>query len=138
MSQPQPLMSHISIGTDQLDRAIAFYDKVLGAIGAKRILDIPGIAVGYGRGYPEFWVQRPFDGKKAETANGMHFAFMVDGPEQVKAFYQAAMDAGAKDDGAPGPRPDYGDDYYCCFVRDPDGHKIEATFLDESKSHSHG
>lgn len=133
MNQPQPLMSHVSIGTDQLDRSIAFYDKVLGAIGAKRILDMPGVAVAYGRVYPEFWVQRPDDGQKSETANGIHFAFMVDGPEQVKAFYKAAIDAGAKGDGEPGPRADYTDAYYGCFVRDPDGHKIEATFWDESK-----
>ena len=134
MNQPLPLMSHVSIGTDRLDRAVEFYDRVLGAIGAKRIIEHPGVAVAYGRMFPEFWVQRPFDGQTAERANGVHFAFMAEGPEQVQAFYRAAIEAGAKDEGRPGPRLDYTEAYYGCFVRDPDGHKIEAMSWDERKT----
>ena len=97
-------------------------------------MEHPG-AVAYGKQFPEFWVHpEPFDGGKIESANGVHFAFTADSTEQVQAFYQAALDNGGTDDGAPGPRPDYGDPYYGCFVRDPDGHKIEAAFWDESKA----
>lgn len=125
------IISHVSIGTNDQDRALSFYDRVLATIGAKRILDFPG-AVGYGKAFPEFWVQTPFDGGEAGgAANGVHFSFLATSREQVDAFHAAAMQAGGSDDGAPGLRPDYGESYYACFVRDPDGNKIEAMLIDE-------
>lgn len=125
MAEENPsIMSHVSIGVNDFDRALAFYDAVLATIGAKRIVEYPG-AVAYGRAFPEFWVQRPGDGKPAAAANGIHFGFLATRAE-VDAFYAAALAAGAADDGPPGPRPLYGEAYYGCFVRDLDGHKIEA------------
>ena len=128
MSSNPSILSHVSLGTNQLDRALAFYDKALGALGIGRVVDMSQEhhAVAYGRAYPEFWVQAPFNGKPAEVANGVHIAFYAETPAQVDAFYKAALEAGATDDGAPGPRPIYGKQYYGCFVRDPGGHKIEA------------
>tara|TARA_R110002095_G_scaffold1544_1_gene7818 strand:- start:1358 stop:1762 length:405 start_codon:yes stop_codon:yes gene_type:complete len=125
------IISHVSIGTNRFDEATAFYDKVVATIGAKRIMEHPG-AVAYGTLFPEFWVQTPHDGGTAGTANGVHFSFFATSKEQVDAFYKAALDAGAKDDGAAGPRSDYGAGYYGCFVYDLDGHKIEAMHWDES------
>ena len=130
MTEPNPsIISHVSIGTNQFDDAIAFYDKVLTTLGCKRILAFPG-AVAYGREYPEFWVQKPIDGQVANVGNGTHFGFFAHDKESVRAFYQAALDAGASADGAPGPRAEYGEPYYGCFVRDLDGHKIEAAYWD--------
>lgn len=123
------IVSHISIGTNDFDRAIAFYDAVMPTVGAKRIMEHPG-AVAYGKQFPEFWVQTPIDEKPAATGNGIHFGFIAPSKDAVQAFYDAAIAAGATDDGAPGPRPLYGEPYYGCFVRDPDGHKIEAAFWD--------
>lgn len=123
------MMSHVSIGTNNFDAAVAFYDRVLSALGAKRIMEHPG-AVAYGKMYPEFWVQTPIDGKPAQVGNGTHFGFFAPDKKSVDAFYQAALAAGARDDGPPGPRKEYGAPYYGCFVRDPDGHKIEAAFWD--------
>jgi predicted lactoylglutathione lyase len=80
--------------------------------------------------FPEFWVQTPIDGGPAETANGIHIAFIAPSKEAVHAFHKTGLAAGATDDGAPGPRPDYGEPYYGCFLRDLDGHKIEAAFWD--------
>jgi predicted lactoylglutathione lyase len=60
--------------------------------------------------------------------------FIATSKEQVHAFYDAALAAGATDDGAPGPRPLYGDPYYGCFVRDPEGHKLEAAYWDADLS----
>ena len=120
------IVSHISIGTNDFERATEFYDQVLVTIGARRVLDFPG-AVAYGRQFPEFWVQMPINGQDANTANGSHVGFIASSREAVDAFYEAAMGAGAEDDGAPGLRPDYGEGYYGCFVRDLDGHKIEAA-----------
>jgi len=124
------MLSHVSIGTNDFDQAVAFYDKVLAALDCKRIMEYPG-AIAYGKVFPEFWVQTPIDDQPATTANGSHFGFVANSKEQVDAFYKAAMESGATDDGKPGPRPHYGDAYYGCFVRDLDGHKIEATFWNE-------
>lgn len=126
------IMNHVSIGVTDADVSLPFYDAVLATIGATRIVS-EGTTVAYGKQFPEFWVHpETFDGEPAQTANGVHFSFFANSREQVQAFYDAAIEAGATDDGAPGPRPHYGEPYYGCFVRDPDGHKLEATFWDES------
>ncbi len=124
------IISHVSIGTNDFEGAVAFYDSVLSTLGCKEIMKYPG-AVAYGREYPEFWVQTPIDGNPASVGNGSHIGFIADSKEAVHAFHKAALDAGGVDDGAPGPRPDYGDAYYGCFIRDLDGNKIEATYWNE-------
>ena len=126
------IMNHVSIGVSDPSVSHAFYDAVLGTIGEKRVHE-DGDTVAYGKMFPEFWVGVPFDGGAPVTANGVHFAFFASSVEQVDAFYRVALEHGAADDGPPGPRPQYGEPYYGCFVRDPDGHKIEATFFDLSK-----
>lgn len=123
------IISHTSVGTNDFDRATSFYDRVLPTLGANRIMEHPG-AVAYGKMFPEFWVQTPADGGKATCGNGTHIGFIAPSKDAVHAFHDAALAAGATDDGAPGPRPHYGDPYYGCFVRDPDGHKIEAAYWD--------
>lgn len=126
------ILNHVSIGVTDAERSLAFYDKVLATVGAVRIMDEAG-AVAYGKQFPEFWVHpETFNGDEPEVANGVHFSFSAASAEQVQAFHAAALAAGGTDDGAPGPRPDYGEPYYGCFVRDPDGHKLEATFWDET------
>jgi len=125
------MMSHVSIGTNRFGEAVAFYDVVLASLGVKRLMEHPG-AVAYGKAFPEFWVQTPIDGQPATVGNGTHIGFLATSRAQVDAFYQAAVAAGASGDGAPGPRPHYGAPYYGCFVRDLDGHKVEAAFWDSS------
>jgi catechol 2,3-dioxygenase-like lactoylglutathione lyase family enzyme len=111
MAHPNPsILSHVSLGTNDFARAVAFYDRVLPTLG--------------------FWVQTPIDGRPASVGNGTHFGFVAPDKAAVHAFYEAALSAGARGDGEPGPRPEYGEPYYGCFVRDPDGHKIEAAFWD--------
>jgi len=128
------IMSHVSVGTNDFAASVKFYDQVLATLGAKRLLEHPGAAA-YGKQYPEFWVQTPIDGKPAQVGNGTHFGFMAPDQAAVDAFYKAALAAGARDEGAPGPRKDYGKPYYGCFVRDPNGHKIEAMYWDASLQH---
>lgn len=131
MSDENPsALSHVSLGTNRFDEAVAFYDAVLPTLGCKQIGKYPGAAV-YGKAFPEFFVQTPIDGKPATVGNGTHVSFFAATKEEVDAFYAAALKAGAKDEGAPGSRPHYDPPYYGCFVRDLDGHKIEATFWDE-------
>lgn len=123
------IVSHVSIGTNDFARAVGFYDRVLPTLGCKRIMQHPSAAA-YGNVYPEFWVQAPIDGHPASVGNGTHIGFLAATKQAVHDFYEAALEAGAKDDGAPGPRPLYGEPYYGCFVRDLDGHKIEAAYWD--------
>ncbi|WP_039916315.1 VOC family protein [Cellvibrio mixtus] len=131
MSSPSPsVISHVSIGTNDFESLRAFYVAVLPSVGAKILMEHPG-AVAFGRQFPEFWIGVPHDGKPASIGNGFHIGFIADTKEQVHAFYDAAIAAGATCDGPPGPRPLYGEPYYGCFVRDPEGHKIEASFWDE-------
>ncbi|MFP6814666.1 MAG: VOC family protein [Pseudomonadales bacterium] len=98
------IMHHISIGTNDFDRATEFYDQVMATIGAKRVFEFPG-AVAYGREFPELWVQTPIDGATASCGNGSHFAFIAPSREAVQAFYDTALAAGGTSDGEPGPRP---------------------------------
>lgn len=133
MDDNPSIISHVSIGTNDFDKATTFYDRVLGAIGIKRIDEHPD-AIAYGKFFPEFWVQEPIDGAPATVGNGTHFSFFVNSKDEVQAFYDAAIGAGATSDGEPGERPHYGNEYYGCFVHDLDGHKIEATFWDMSKA----
>ncbi len=128
---PESALSHVSLGTNDYARAVAFYDAILPTIGVYKIME-EGKARAYGRGFPEFWVQQPFDEKPAAPANGVHVAFLAKSRLDVDEFYKAGIEAGAKDAGEPGPRPMYGEPYYGCFLIDPDGHKIEAMFWDES------
>ena len=124
------IISHVSVGTNDFERAIAFYDQVLPTLGCRRLMEHPG-AIAYGKQYPEFWVNIPFDNKTATVGNGTHMAFIAPTKEAVHAFYEAALAAGGTDEGKPGGRKDYGEPYYGCFVRDLDGNKIEAAFWDE-------
>ena len=123
------ILNHVSIGTNDLARSAAFYDKVLDSIGAKRIHEIPGVTVAYGKFFPEFWIGTPLDGQAPSTGNGVHFAFLAPSTDAVDAFFNAAVEAGGTADGEPGRRSEYGPVYYGCFVRDLDGHKIEANII---------
>lgn len=129
-NENQSIISHISIGTNQFDAAVGFYDAVLASLGYRQLEKFPGAAA-YGKKFPEFWVQTPIDGNPATVGNGSHIGFIANSKDEVHAFHETALRNGGTDDGAPGPRPDYGEAYYGCFVRDLDGNKIEATFWNE-------
>ena len=124
-------ISHVSLGSNRYPQACAFYDAVLAPLGIRRLMEHADAAA-YGKAFPEFWIQAPIDGRPATVGNGTHVGFMAADRAQVDAFWQAALAAGAQPDGPPGPRPHYGAPYYGCFVRDLDGHKIEAACWDET------
>ncbi len=134
---PASIVAHVSLGTANYSEALVFYDRVLATLGVGRFFEEHSVkAVAYGRQFPEFWLQAPFDGRPPSVGNGYHVAFLASSQQQVNDFYQAALAAGAADDGEPGARPHYGDAYYGCFVRDLDGHKIEAMYWNENQSNS--
>jgi len=134
MSKNPSILSHVSLGTNDMIRALTFYEEVLPALGIRVIERVDENAVAFGRAYPEFWIVTPENELAATVGNGTHIGFNADSRVEVDAFHASALRAGGVDLGAPGPRPHYGEPYYGCFVADPDGHKIEATFWDEAGS----
>lgn len=118
---------HASVGTNDLSRAKAFYTPVLATLNIALVSEYEQ-AVAYGKGYPEFWLQLPFDKMPATSGNGVHFGFVALNKQQVDDFYQCALALGGRCNGAPGARPEYGTPYYGCFILDLDGNKIEASY----------
>lgn len=121
------MFSHVTIGTNDPDRAFAFYDAVFGALGIQRFHHGDGHAA-YGEAEgDQTWVMTPFDGKSASVGNGTHIAFLARTRAQVDAAHAAALAHGGTDEGLPGLRPQYHANYYGAYMRDPDGNKIQAV-----------
>jgi catechol 2,3-dioxygenase-like lactoylglutathione lyase family enzyme len=121
------MLHHVSIGVADVAQAAEFYDAVLGALGYKRTAQYLPYAIGYGGATAEFWIQLPADQGSPSPGNGAHIGFSARNHEAIHRFHETALDNGGTDNGAPGPRPNYGPDYYGAFVRDPYGNKLEAT-----------
>jgi len=121
------MLHHVSVGVRDVERAAKFYDAVLSALGYKRVMEFMPYAVAYGEKHPSFWVQLPHNQQAATVGNGVHIGFIARSKDAVHRFHSSALAQGGTDDGAPGPRPDYGPDYYGAFVIDLDGNKLEAT-----------
>ena len=123
------IFDHASIGVRDIARAMAFYRPTLATRGLEVVMD-KGFAVAFGNGSGRqwLWISEPIDKDTEVVANnGAHFALIADSRATVRAFYEAAMANGGRDDGAPGLRPEYIPTYYGAFVLDPDGNKVEAV-----------
>lgn len=117
------MFSHVTLGTNDLARAIGFYDAVLGVIGHQRFHTFD-MGAGYGvEEGDQFWVVVPLDGNPANSGNGTTIALIAPDRDAVRTAYRAALENSGSDDGAPGLR-DYHDNYYGAYVRDPDGNKL--------------
>lgn len=122
------MIDHITFGVTDFARSTAFYDAAFAPLGVTRLFDVPhehtdGVNVtGYGDTRPWFWIA-----EENATSGTLHIALQAIDHASVDAFHAAALRAGGKDNGAPGPRPHYHPDYYGAFVLDPDGHNIEAV-----------
>lgn len=123
------MLHHVSVGVSDVARAARFYDSVLGALGYKRVMEFMPYGIGYGETTPMFWVQLPHDRTAATIGNGMHIGLIGRSKAVIETFHRAALEAGGTDEGAPGPRPDYGPHYFGAFVRDLDGNKLEAVLV---------
>ena len=121
------MFSHVTVGTNDLAKAGAFYDAVFEALGMSRGFEGETF-ISYGeRSGGRFFVMSPFDGEPATVGNGVHAAFRAADRVSVDAFHAAALANGGSDEGAPGLRPHYHADYYGAYVRDPDGNKLQAV-----------
>lgn len=122
------MIDHVSLGVSDLQRSTAFYEAVLGAIGLVCLVRRE-TTVGFGKRYPELWLNHRAGMPPVADASGTHVCLRARSEEMVRAFHAAAMVHGGRDDGAPGPRVAAMTGYYAAFVRDPDGNRLEvATF----------
>ena len=125
------MIDHVSLAVADLGPAARFYEAVLGVIGFAK-LEVRPRTVGFGKRYPEFWLNARPDhaGQPADT--GIHICLRAPDEDAVRAFHAAAIMAGWTDAGAPGPRQGEMTRYYAAFVQDPDGNKLEAATFPKS------
>jgi catechol 2,3-dioxygenase-like lactoylglutathione lyase family enzyme len=135
LSEPTPggprdestgMIHHVSLGTNDLKRAKAFYDPLMLLVGF-RLLKLSDEAVHYGASDIAFSLETPVDGLSASPGNGVHIAFQAPDRGTVRQFHEVAIANGGIDEGRPGIRENYNASYYGAFVRDLDGNKIEAV-----------
>ena len=121
------MIGYVTVGTNDLPRALEFYEKLLSSIGATRIFESEqGVAWSNGPMSPGFGVMKPFNEQPASYGNGTMIALVMESKEKVDEFYKTAISLGAADDGAPGQRSDT---FYAAYFRDFDNNKIAAFFM---------
>ncbi len=121
------MIGYVTVGTNDLPRAAAFYDALLAVMGAKRFMEFDTfIAWAVAPDKPGFAVTKPFDGKPATVGNGSMTALVVDSKEMVHKVYDKAIELGGKDEGPAGPRSD---DFYAGYFRDLDGNKLDVFYI---------
>jgi catechol 2,3-dioxygenase-like lactoylglutathione lyase family enzyme len=127
------MINHLSLGVRDLDVEMRFYDATLLALGYARVASSKHHAA-YAENEEDrtFFIQHPVDRQPASVGNGTHVCFTAHTKAEVDAFYAAALAHGGTDDGEPGAR--YYPHYYAAFVKDPEGHKLEAVFIDEPQA----
>ncbi|MDX8517585.1 VOC family protein [Mesorhizobium dulcispinae] len=119
------MIDHVSIGVRDASASKRFYDAALQPLGYSCLSQSPG-SLGYGAKTVELWVNEAGRPVPADTDSGLHFCFAAPTRAGVDAFHAAALREGGKDNGPPGLRAAYGDNYYAAFVIDPDGYRLEA------------
>ncbi len=125
------MIGYVTLGTNDIQSAAKFYDALLAEIGAKRFMETEGfIAWGVSPEKPGLCVTQPFDGNKATVGNGVMIALQVDSPEKVNLVYNKAIELGAKDEGAAGPRGVL-PGFYAGYFRDLDGNKLNVFCMIE-------
>ena len=120
------MIDHVSVGVADLSRSAKFYEAVFAQLGMKKLVEHSG-TVGFGKAYPEFWINLRASMPRVATESGIHICLRAQTITEVDAFHAAALEAGGMSDGAPGLRPHERVRYYAAFVLDPDGNRIEAV-----------
>ena len=127
------MFNHVTIGAKDMQRMGAFYDAFLAPLGITRVMTAEdGKVIGWQRAGEagRLFVGTPFDGQPASAGNGSMVALRAPSQEAVMRAYQAGLDHGGSDEGAPGLRPRYGPGYFGAYVRDPEGNKLHAVHID--------
>jgi catechol 2,3-dioxygenase-like lactoylglutathione lyase family enzyme len=120
------MFSHVTVGSNDVAKAKAFYESLGKPLGLVCKADYPGNAAGFGTadGRPQLWIVTPLDKQKATAGNGITVGLDAPDRKSVDAAHKAGMQAGGKDEGAPGLRTHYHPNYYGAYLRDPDGNKV--------------
>ncbi len=121
------MISYVTLGTNDFERAAKFYDTLLADVGAKRLMENERIILWGSPGAALLAVCKPFDGNTASVGNGVMVALAASSPEQVSAIYNKALELGGTDEGAPGPRGDGG--MTIGYFRDLDGNKLNTIHM---------
>ena len=133
------MYSHFTLGSNDLEKSKTFYDPVLNNLGLVLLsgdADKDYLMYGLENGdFPHLFVSRPFDDLPATWSNGFHLAFNADSQASVEGFYESAMQNGGTDEGEPGLREHYDEDYFAAYVRDPDGNKLQAVCYLNGRRH---
>jgi catechol 2,3-dioxygenase-like lactoylglutathione lyase family enzyme len=124
------MIDHVSVGVADLERSTRFYELALAPLGLSRLVTRPA-TVGFGKSYPEFWINLRDRMAPVAPESGGHVCLRAKSVADVDAFHAAALNAGGRSDGAPGLRPHDRVRYYAAFVVDPDGNRIEAVTFPE-------
>ncbi len=126
------MIGYVTLGTNKLAEATAFYDQLFALAGAGRVYEGDSfVAWSTGPGAPAVSVIEPYDGNAATVGNGVMVALAVDAPEKVQALHAKALELGGSDEGAPGPRAD---GFYAGYFRDLDGNKLNAVCMSAGES----
>jgi catechol 2,3-dioxygenase-like lactoylglutathione lyase family enzyme len=120
------MIDHISLGVTDLESSARFYEATLATLGLARLVVRPA-TIGFGKAYPEFWINLRTGMSRIAPESGVHICLRARSTGEVDAFHSAALNAGGVSDGAPGMRPHDRVRYYAAFVLDPDGNRIEAV-----------
>ena len=120
------MIDHVSLAVRDLAASAAFYERLLAPLGYRKLVERPG-TVGFGKKYPELWLNMRPDMAPAPSNPGAHVALRATGEDAVRAFHAAALAGGGASDGEPGPRQAALTTYFGAFIRDPDGNKLEAV-----------
>jgi catechol 2,3-dioxygenase-like lactoylglutathione lyase family enzyme len=120
------MIDHVSVGVSDLQRAARFYELTLAPLGLSRLVTRPA-TIGFGKTYPEFWINLRADMAPVPRESGVHICLRARSTDEVDAFHTAAVTAGGHSDGALGLRPHDRVRYYAAFIIDPDGNRIEAV-----------
>jgi catechol 2,3-dioxygenase-like lactoylglutathione lyase family enzyme len=132
------MIDHVSVGVSDLDRAARFYEMTLAPLGLSRLVTRPA-TIGFGKSYPEFWINLRADMAPVPRESGVHICLRARSTDEVDAFHEAAIKAGGRSDGAPGLRPHDRVRYYAAFIIDPDGSRIEVvTFPNDGSNPDRG
>jgi catechol 2,3-dioxygenase-like lactoylglutathione lyase family enzyme len=124
------MIAYTIVGTNDLQKSAAFYDALLAEIGGKQAMALDGVILYAGaEGTPFFCIAQPYDGKPATVGNGSMVSFGAKDPSEVDRLHAKALELGADDDGAPGPRTNKTLNFYAGYFRDPDGNKLNFFCL---------
>jgi catechol 2,3-dioxygenase-like lactoylglutathione lyase family enzyme len=122
-------LNYVMIGSNDLAKSRAYFDAIMPVIDGKVVYDYAPHAVCYQLREGQIWINRAYNGEPVSAGNGSMVGLLCASQDEVDRAHSAAIEAGGTDEGAPGPRPNYGPDFYGAYVRDPDGNKMSFVYL---------